>query len=211
MEDHPLVIAFENINDKSKKEDLIMAHIKAENSVNEKNHIDELHSLLFKGYATLRGYACRSKKYNVENDLQYPYGLPILGVALIMKKLNNPHLARIEASLLTSQKQSLLAAEALIQLMHYRDISVAKEVVKDDKELSKVMDGMYSLRQTNVDFLPEWVRHYLLAAMDGYWQRSLPVEYQVQSRYRTLCLIYHIVHDTFHPPLSETPISQQFH
>tara|TARA_B110000908_G_scaffold53834_1_gene65613 strand:+ start:6211 stop:6825 length:615 start_codon:yes stop_codon:yes gene_type:complete len=200
---HPLIVNLKKINTKKvKKDDIVIAHIRAEEQLKQKNEIDEYHSNLFRGYNTVKGYNFRIKKFSTDSDIYYPYGTALLGVVTIMKELSSPELARLEASLICSHPQALLSAEALITLMETKNIDKVLEVVKDDKRLYEVCNGDYSLKTTNVEFQQEWCRHYLLAAMDAYRDRPIPLNLLSLQHHRILGLIYYIVHDTFHPQQS---------
>ena len=200
---HPLVEVLSKMNKKIKKDELIMCHIKAEERFTHKNEIDEFHSNLFRGYTTLKGYKFRYKKFNTDGMIRYPYGTALLGVALIMDKFKDPNMARMEAQILCTHSQSLLAVEALIALMEKKDLHTVLQLVNYDKEIYKVCRGDYTLETTNVDFMQEWCRHYLLAALDGYRNNPLPSQFLSHIRHRTLCLIYYTVRDAFHPPLNQ--------
>jgi hypothetical protein len=200
---HPLIANLKKLETKKiKKEDLIIAHIKAEEQLKQKNEIDEYHSNLFRGYSTVKGYNFRIKKFSTGSEINYPYGTGLLGVATIMKEFNNPKLARAEAKLLCPHPQALLASEALITLMETKNIDKVLELVKNDLRLYEVCNGKYTLKTTNLEFQQEWCRHYLLAAMDAYRDNEFPLNLLSSRYHRILGLIYYIVHDTFHQPQS---------
>lgn len=207
---YPLYKELSKLNKKSKKEALLMAHIRAENN-NDGNvyfPVDEYHSLIFKGYSTTRGYNHRFKKYDTDANIPYPYGTGMVGAAIIMATIGCPKLAMMEAKLICSHPQSLMAADALISLMENKNINKMLQIVDTDKELSKVCRGEVSFKKTNLDFLPLWCRHYLLVAVEAYLDHSLYGQMSVRPN-RTQCLIYCIVHEAFHPP-SLGSIAHQF-
>ena len=196
---HPLLNELDQINpDKYTNQDLIMIHIKSEEQ-GKKNYIDEYHSLLFRGYHTLKGYQFRYKKI-INEEKPYPYGTAVLSVVYIMSKFGNEDLAMNEAKLLCLHPQSILVCEAIIILMKTGNIEKVKEVVKNDKNLLDICNGNVSICRTNFEFLPDWCRHYFLAAvagfLDDYRKFQDPLS---EGRLHTLYLIYCIVHDTFHP------------
>lgn len=203
---HPLIIEYQKLNIKSKKNDIIKAHINAENNykVNNRRYIiDEYHHNLFKGYSTLRGYNIRFSKYNNESNLPYPYGTGILSAIIILSTIGCPKMARMASESLCNHPQSLMATDALISLMMTKNNKEAIKIVESDKELSKVCRGESSISKTNLDFLPDWCRHYLLVAFEAYHQPSYSILLS-KPRYHTLGLVYHIVHESFHLPSSPT-------
>lgn len=167
---------------------LIKAHIQAENICSTKNEIDKFHSYLFRDYRTMTGYKRRFKKYNDEK--LFPYGTAILGVVSIMIYHNNPTLAYQEAKLICPHPQSLLACEAVIALFTHNSLEHVIKLLEKDIRLV----GVCSPIETNVTFLPNWCRHYLLAAISGFmkWDfddKNVPI----------LREIYRLMVERFHP------------
>lgn len=163
--DHNLVKELSSLNSNEFNESsLILAHIKAENKYATKNKIDKYHSYLFRDYHTILGYKNRYKKYNNDIDTIFPYGTSVLGVVAIMIYHNNPSLARLEATLICPHPQSLLICEAIITLFSQKSLDSVTKLLSVDASLLNTC----KMIQTNVSFIPDWCRHYLLAVIYGF-------------------------------------------
>ena len=188
--EHKLVKQLSSLHlDNQNENSLILAHIKAENSYSTKNKIDKFHSYLFRDYRTILGYKNRYKKYNNDIDTVYPYGTAVLGVVTIMKYHNNPSLARMEANLICPHPQSLLVCEAVITLFSKKSLEPIIELLREDDHLKKVC----TMIKTNVSFLPDWCRHYLLAVVYGFMKWSFNCHIPI------LNFIYLLSLEHFHP------------
>ncbi len=115
-----------------------------------------------------------------------------------MKHLNNAELAYIETDLLCKHSQSKTACMAVIKLFQTKDIDVIKKILKDDEQLLSICDGP---KRSNVEFLPQWVRHYFASCIYAFndWPKINFVKSPILIR------IYDICHSHFHD--SVVPVS----
>ena len=142
-------------------EDIILIHIKAENSNNFKDSIDTYHSNIFRGYRTTSGYNNRYKKYILDNEIQFPSGISILPIVFHMSN-GNEKLARMESTLVCTHPQTLLANEAVITLYKTKNMEDVKKVLKEDEVLLSCCSYDPSITFSDLNFLNGWCRHYLL-------------------------------------------------
>ena len=181
-----------NIISKAKSRDaLIFVHINYENNFDQRNRVDKNHTNLFRGYSTLVGYKKRIKKHHPDVRRLFPFGTAVYGVCLIMHQTNNAELAFMESEILCKHPQSLLVCRAIIILYQTGDMDKVREEVKEDEVLLELLSNP---RETNVLFLPLWVRHYFASCIYGYnkWP-SICFENQPM-----LLEIYRITFDHFH-------------